>query len=77
MLADYVYAQDNQQTQARIYGAALSTGLTVERLREKPNGIRAVTTDAVREAARRWLDRRRSVTGYLVKEHPPREDKRS
>ena len=31
MIADYVYAQDNQSTLARMYGAALTTGSTVER----------------------------------------------
>ena len=31
-----------------------------------PDRIRAVTADAVRDAARNWLDRRASVTGYLV-----------
>ena len=30
MIADYVYAQDNQATLARMYGAALTTGSTVE-----------------------------------------------
>jgi zinc protease len=30
----------------------------------------------VRDAARRWLDKRRSVTGYLVKD-PRHEEKRS
>jgi len=30
----------------------------------------------VREAARHWLDQRRSVTGYLVKDTRP-EEKRS
>jgi zinc protease len=27
-----------------------------------------VTAEQVRDVARRWLDKRRSVTGYLVKE---------
>jgi hypothetical protein len=31
----------------------------------------------VRDAAKTWLDKRRSVTGYLIKEEPRREDKRS
>jgi zinc protease len=35
-----------------------------------PDRIRGVTADAIRAAARTWLDRRRSVTGYLVKELP-------
>ena len=66
LIADVVYAQDNQATLARWYGAALATGLTVEALRDWPDHVRATTAEVVREAARTWLDRRRSVTGYLV-----------
>jgi len=80
MIADYIYAQDNQTTLARTYGAALTTGMTVEDVIERPARLRAVTADAVREAARRYLDKRRSVTGYLVKDvkdAAPREEKRS
>jgi len=77
MIAAYVYAQDNQASLARLYGAALTTGSTVEEVRGRPERIRAVTADEVREAARRWLDPRRSVTGYLVHDLKQREDKRS
>jgi zinc protease len=70
MIADAVYAQDNQAALARWYGTALTTGSTVEDVQAWPDRIRAVSADAVREAARTWLDRRRSVTGYLVKELP-------
>jgi len=70
MIADAVYAQDNQAALARWYGTALTTGSTVEDVKAWPDRIRAVSADAVREAARTWLDRRRSVTGYLVKELP-------
>jgi zinc protease len=66
LIADVVYAQDNQATLARWYGAALATGQTVEMVRDWPDDIRAVTGDAVREAARSWLNRKASVTGYLV-----------
>ena len=66
MIADAVYAQDNQATLARWYGAALATGETVDMVREWPEAIRAVTADQVREAARKWLNRKASVTGYLV-----------
>jgi zinc protease len=48
----------------------------VEAVRAWPDRIRAVTADAVQNAARTWLDRRRSVTGYLVKNLQP-EEKRS
>ena len=77
LIADAVYAQDNQATMARWYGVALTTGSTVERVMNWPDRIRNVTADAVREAARTWLDRRRSVSGYLIKETPRREDRRS
>src|SRR5205085_3485784 len=77
MIANYIYAQDNQSTLARLYGAALTTGSTVEQVCERPNRIRAVVADAVRDAARHWLDKRRSVTGYLIKDSVHREDKRS
>ena len=67
LIAEAVYAEDNQATLARWYGAALATGRTVEGVRAWPERIRAVTAEAVQNAARTWLDRRRSVTGYLVK----------
>ena len=75
MIADAVYAQDNQATMARWYGAALSSGSTVEAVKSWPDRVRAVTPDAVRDAARTWLKVQRSVTGYLVKEWPKPGDK--
>jgi zinc protease len=76
LIADAVYAQDNQATLARWYGEALTTGQTVAKVQAWPDHIRAVTADAVQDAAKQWLDRRRSVTGYLVKSLQP-EEKRS
>ena len=76
LIADAVYAEDNQASLARWYGSALATGQTVEDVRNWPDRIRAVSADAVQQAARAWLDRRRSVTGYLVKSLQP-EEKRS
>jgi zinc protease len=73
LVADAVYAQDNQATMARWYGAALTTGATMERVSSWPKRIHGVTADAVRDAAGAWLDKRRSVTGYLVKELPSTE----
>jgi zinc protease len=70
MIADAVYAQDNQAALARWYGVALTTGTTVDDVKSWPDYIRSVTAEQVREAARTWLDRKRSVTGYLVKELP-------
>jgi zinc protease len=70
MIADAVYAQDNQAALARWYGVALTTGSKVDDVKAWPERIRAVTAEQVRDAARIWLDRKRSVTGYLVKELP-------
>jgi zinc protease len=76
LIADAIYANDNQRMMAQWYGASLATGATVEQVRTWPDRVRQVSADAVHEAARRWLDKRRSVTGYLVKDTRP-EEKRS
>jgi len=76
LIAEAVYAEDNQATLARWYGSALAIGQTVEDVRAWPDRIRAVTADTVQNAARAWLDRRHSVTGYLVKSLQS-EEKRS
>jgi len=78
LIAGAIYAQDNQATLARWYGGALSTGLSIEDIRSWPDRIRAVTAQQVRAAAQKWLDKKRSVTGYLIKDTAPkREEKRS
>jgi zinc protease len=73
LVADAIYAQDSQATLARWYGAALASGLTVEQVRTWPDRIAKVTAEDVRAAARAWLDKRRSVTGYLIKDSKPGE----
>jgi zinc protease len=76
MIADAVYARDSQAAMARWYGAALATGLTIEQVKSWPDRVRAIDADAVRNAARTWLGKQRSVTGYLVKEWPAKGDKK-
>jgi len=78
LIAEAIYAQDNQATLARWYGGALTTGLSIDDLRSWPDRIRAVTAEQVRDVAQKWLDKKRSVTGYLIKDGTPkREEKRS
>jgi zinc protease len=78
LIAEAIYAQDNQATLARWYGGGLTTGLSIEDIRSWPDRIRAVTAEQVRAAAQKWLDKKRSVTGYLIKDTAPkREEKRS
>lgn len=77
LIADAVYAHDSQASMARWYGAALSTGATVNDVEHWPDRIRAITAEQVQQAARQWLDKRRSVTGYLIKDTSPQAEKRS
>jgi zinc protease len=78
LIAEAIYAQDNQAAMARWYGSALAIGLGIDDIIAWPDRIRSVTSDQLREAARRWLDHSHSVTGYLVKQITPAvEDKHS
>jgi zinc protease len=78
LIAEAVYAQDNQAALARWYGGAITVGLSVDDIRSWPDRIRAVTAEQVRDVAKKWLDKKRSVTGYLIKDTTPKpEEKRS
>jgi zinc protease len=77
LIADAVYAQDNQATMARWYGSALTTGSSVQDVERWPDRIRKVSGAEVQDAAREWLDKRRSVTGFLIKDKSPQVEKRS
>ncbi len=63
-----VYLKDNQNSRARIYGVALTTGQTVKDVDEWPTRIEAVTVEQVNEVARKYLKMERSVTGILLPE---------
>lgn len=73
LIADVVFAQDSQATLARWYGSALTVGATVEEVTTWPDRVAKVTADEVRNAARTWLDKKRSVTGFLIKDPAPQE----
>lgn len=72
LIARVTYAQDNQEMLARWYGRGLTTGLCIDDIRGWPDGIRAVGAQQVHEAVRKWLDKKRSVTGYLIKDSTPK-----
>ncbi|MEM6546819.1 MAG: pitrilysin family protein [Pseudomonadota bacterium] len=65
-LASYIFAQDNQSSLARLYGQALAVGHTVQDVQRWPDVVRSVTVADVKSAALKWLDRERSVTGWLM-----------
>ena len=65
LVADTIYAQDNQATMAQWYGASLATGQSLDDIQNWPERIEAVSAADVIKAAR-WLDRQRGVTGFLL-----------
>ncbi|OSJ36507.1 peptidase M16 [Bradyrhizobium japonicum] len=78
LIAEAIYAQDNQGRLAWWYGEALTTGLSIDDIRSRPDRIRAVTGEQVRAAVAKWLDKKRSVTGHLIKDTAPKhKEKRS
>jgi zinc protease len=66
LIANTIYARDNQGNLARSFGTALTTGTTVTDVLEWPQRIEAVKLDDVKKAAAKVLDIRRSVTGILL-----------
>ncbi|WP_371348363.1 M16 family metallopeptidase [Ancylobacter sp. IITR112] len=70
LVAEAIYAQDNQATLARIYGAALATGSTAQDVKIWPELVKSVTAEQVRDAARRWLRPARAVTSQLLQVKP-------
>ena len=67
LVAETVYSSDSQSSLARIYGAALAIGETVEEVQRWPTDIEVVTRDRLANVAEHYLTPARSVTGYLEK----------
>jgi zinc protease len=65
-IAEFVYESDSQEALARRYGSGLALGMTIAQIDSWPETIAKVTLADVKEAARRHLDIRRSVTGTLI-----------
>ncbi len=61
-----VFARDSLSGPARIFGAALTTGQTVEDVEQWPARISAVTVEQVNAAARAVLRPETSTTGILL-----------
>ncbi len=61
-----VYARDSLSTGARVIGAALTTGQSIEDVEAWPERIDAVTAAEVNEAAEALVRETHSVTAYLL-----------
>ena len=60
-----VFQQDNQSSLARLYGAALSAGFSVEDVQGWRDVVDSISAEEVRAAAENHLKIERSVTGWL------------
>ncbi len=65
-IANLIYASDSQQSLAHTYGWNLATGRTIADIETRQDRLRAVTREQVQAVASKYLDRKRSVTGYLI-----------
>jgi len=65
--ASLIYARDDVGGTARNYGAALTSGLTVEDVQAWPDILQAVTEEDIMAAAREIFERKNAVTGWYRK----------
>lgn len=63
-----IYRVDNNEVLAERYGTALAIGRSLEELEDWPAALAKVTTEDIKRVANVYLDRRRSVTGWLLPE---------
>lgn len=66
LLADAIYMRDSLSQGARVFGSALSAGVTIEEVESWPDRVRAVTKEDVRKAAESVFRMERSVTASLL-----------
>lgn len=64
--ANDIYAQDSMQGLANRYGAALTSGLTIEDVKAWPDVLQSVTPEDVMAAAEKVLQKSHAVTGWLT-----------
>ena len=63
--ASQVYELDSSNSLARRYGAALTSGLTVEDVHAWPGLLQSITPEEITAAAQAVFDRDKAVTGFL------------
>ncbi|MBL4599955.1 MAG: insulinase family protein [Rhizobiaceae bacterium] len=60
-----IFDRDSQTTMARMYGAVLSMGGTIETIEKWPERVSGVSVEDVERVAKNYLKKSRSVTSYL------------
>lgn len=64
--ASQVYARDNVQGMANLYGRGLTTGLTIQDIQDWPEIVQSITEDEIKTALRAVLNKKQSVTGWIT-----------
>lgn len=66
-----IFSRDDQSGLARIYGTALTVGLTIDDVDQWTDRLAAITPEDVQKVAAKHLSKPANVTGYLL---PPEKD---
>jgi len=66
LVASAIYARDNQMTMARIFGASLISGESLEDVLQWPSRMKSVRVDDVNAVAKQILNRDSSVSAFLL-----------
>ncbi len=66
--ASEIYGRDSVGSRARLYGTALTSGLTVEDVQAWPDILQATTADDIMATAATLFDKGKAVTGWLMRE---------
>ncbi|NRA86487.1 MAG: insulinase family protein [Rhizobiales bacterium] len=66
MVAESLYARDNQTSMARMIGSALSCEMTLDDVLDWPSRIEALTKDQILAVLDQYIDEKSSVTGNLM-----------
>jgi zinc protease len=71
LIADAVFARDNQRFLAQAYGVGLTTGETVEEVTTYPDRVAKVTIEDVNRVAKEVFSNPAQVTAHLLPELAP------
>lgn len=66
LVAESLYARDNQTSMARMIGAGLSCNMSLEDILDWPDRIEQLKKDEILEALDKYIDEKSSVTGQLL-----------
>lgn len=69
--AQDIYERDDVASMGRMYGRALTSGLTIQDVQDWPQILQEVTPEEIMQAAREVLDRSQAVTGWLMPDPVP------